>query len=337
MPSFSIDALNNIRANASNEYQSRIPVATQETISQIGQAFETYTPLYNEFCDALIHRIGKTLIEQKMFKNKLARFKSGTITSAQDVQEIFVEMASAEGKFDNKGPNPFGRRNPSDVKVVYHRENRQDYYAISLDEMDFKKAFMSPALLDTFIKAQLNSVYSGDEYDEWLAMKNVLATFPNAEKNGSGYFDYMVPTGSTANFAKSFVKTLRKAVQDMSFASTQFNAAGVKTWTDPSDMVLLINKDVLVEVDVEQLASAFHQSNTDMKVVPSIVSMDDFGSLTNTYGLLVDKDWFRIYDTKFTMKQQDNAQGLFRNYFLHHHQILSASPYKNAVRFAISE
>ena len=335
MPSFSIDALNNIRANASAEYQQRIPVATQENISQIGQAFEAYTVLYNEFCDALIHRIGKTLIEQKMFKNKLSRFKSGMITSAQDVQEIFVEMASAEGTFDDKGPNPFGRRDPSDVKVVYHRENRQDCYAISLDEMDFKRAFASPAMLDDFIRKQLNSVYSGDEYDEWLAMKNVLATFPNAAKNGSGYFDYMVPNGSEANFAKTFVKTLRKAVQDVSFASTQFNAAGVKTWTDPSDLVLLINKDVLVEVDVEQLATAFHQSNTDMKVVPSIISMDDFGGLDKTYGLMVDKDWFRIYDTYFNMKQQENAQGIFRNYFLHHHQILSASPFKTAVRFAI--
>ena len=108
---------------------------------------------------------------------------------------------------------------------------------------------------------------------------------------------------------------------------------GVKTWSKPSELVLFVNKDVLVEVDVELLASAFHTSDTDMKVVPTIISMDDFGSLTNTYAILVDKDWFRVYDTLIHMEPQRNAQGLFTNYFYHHHQILSASTFKNAVRF----
>lgn len=336
---FSIDILNNIRANASTEYAERIPEATQTNISTIGQYFMQYTNTYNEFCSALLNKIGKTILEQKMFKNKLARFKSGAIVTQQDVEEIFVEMAKAEGSYDKDGKNPLGRRNPSNVQVAYHRQNRQDYYAISIGDIDFVRVFRSEATLDAFIKAQINSVYSGDQYDEWLAMKNVMATYKNKTGKAEGYFTYDVADMSSVadkkEWAKDFVKTLRKAVQDLSFASTSYNVAGVKTWTDPSELVLLVNKDVLVEVDVEQLASAFHQSETDMKVVPTIIPMDDFGSLANTYGLLVDKDWFRIYDTLSHMEPQRNAQGLFTNYFYHHHQILSASPFKNAVRFNI--
>lgn len=326
---YSIEILNNIRANASNEYQSRIPVATQDNITSIGQAFTAYTVLYNEFCEALINKIGKTILEQKMFKNKLSRFKSGVINTAQDVEEIFVEMAKAESSYDPNGTNPLGRRDPSDVKVVYHRQNRQDCYAISIGDIDFIRVFRSEANLDAFIKGQINSVYSGDQYDEWICMKNVIATY-------DGFFDYEVKTkaksASAQDFAKDFIKTLRKAVQDVSFASTAYNKAGVRTWCDPSDLVLLVNKDVLVEVDVEQLAKAFHQSETDMKVVPTIISMDDFGTLTDTYGILVDKEWFKIFDTLSHMEPQRNAHGLFTNYFYHHHQILSASPFKNAVR-----
>ena len=335
---YSVDILNNIRMNASTEFQSRIPEATRNNIAEIGQAFQTYSMLYNEFCEALINKIGKTIISQKMFKNPLARFKSGGITSPHDIEEIFVEMAKAEGAYDPEGKNPLGRRAPSDVKVVYHRQNRQDYYAISIGDIDFVRVFRSEATLDVFIKGQINSVYSADEYDEYQAMKNVLATFKNAEGNAPGYFDYevtdMEAATSKEEWAKEFVKAVRKAVKDAKFPSTQYNVAGVKTWSKPSELVLLLNKDVTVEVDVERLASAFHQSETDIKVVPTIIDMDDFGSLTDTYGLLVDREWFKIYDTLMTMRQQSpNAQGLFTNWFFHHHQILSASPFKTAMRF----
>ncbi len=330
---YSIALLNNIRLNASEEYQSRIPEATQTNISSIGQAFETYSTLYNEFNTALLNKIGRTKIEQKMFQNKLSRFKQGKV-SPHDVEEIFIEMAKAEGSYDKDGKNPLGRRENPDVKVIYHRENRTDYYAISVGDIDFIRVFRSEATLDTYISGLINSVYSADEYDEWLAMKNLLATYKNKEKTSSGYFDYEVAEAEDKKvFAKDFIKTLRKAVQDLSFASTDYNVAGVKTWSNASELVLLVHKDVLVEVDVEQLATAFNKSDTDMKVVPTIISMDDFGSLGDTYGLLLDKDWFRVYDTLIHMEPQRNAQGLFTNYFYHHHQILSASTFKNAVRF----
>lgn len=334
--SYSVSILNNIRMNASEEYQARIPVATQENFSTIGQAFSQYELLANEYCTALINKIGLTRIEQKMFKNKLSRFKSGEILTQQDVEEIFIEMAKAEGAYDAEGKNPLGRRTPPPVYTVYHRMNRQDKYVISISDIDFVRVFRSPATHDQFLRGLINSVYSADEYDEWLAMKNVLATFPNAEGTGLGYFDYDISDMSAAEskeeWAKEFVKGLRKAVQDASFMSDKYNPAGVMTKSDPSELVLLINKDVLVEVDVERLATAFHQSDTDIKVVPVIVSMDDFGSMTDTYGLLVDQDFFRIYDTLRRMKPQENADGLFTNYFFHHWQILSASPFKTAMR-----
>lgn len=335
---YSLDILASIRNNASEDYAARIPEATQENIAAIGQAFMTYEPLYNEFCAALINKIGRTIINQKMAKNRLARFKAGSV-SPHDVEEIFIEMAKAEGSYDKTGPNPLGRRTPPDVKVIYHRENRQDYYAISLGDIDFLRVFRSESTLDTFIKGMINSVYSADVHDEWLAMKNVLATYVKPGTSEIGYFDYEVPKLTEADFtgkatgAMKFSAALRKAVNDMAFMSDKFNAAGVMTFSEPSEMVLLLNKDVAAHIDVALLSQAFNPSHADIKVTPNIVIMDDFGTLTDTYALLVDKDWFRIYDTLQKMEPQRNAQGLFTNYFYHHHQILSASTFKNAVRF----
>lgn len=340
--SYSIDILNKIRSEASQEYQTRIPEATRENIVSIGQAFASYLPLYNEFCAALINRIGLTLFETATYENKLKAFKRGELTTGQDVQEIFVGMAKAEGMYDPEGKNPLGRRTYSNVDVIYHRLNRQDKYAISIGDLDFRRNFSSPAALDTFISAQLNSVYTADEYDEWLLFKHLLATYSFTPVDGTAttYFEYEVPLLDGANNAaacKSFVKTLKKSVQDQSFMSDKFNAAGKLKKVAPGNFVLLTHKDLLPELDVEVLMGAFNAEKASIK--PEIITMDDFDTLTTdkagapTYALLLEKDFFRIWDTLIHSESIRNPDGLFTNYFYHHHQILSLSPFKNAVRF----
>lgn len=330
---FSVSVLNNIRNNASQVYQERIPEATQQNILEVGNALQQYDLLYNEFFPALFNKIGKTMIESKLFKNKLARFKSGTILTQQDVEEIFIEMSKAEGSYDPTGPNPLGRRSGPDVVNIFHRQNRQDYYALTIGDLDVIRVFRSETTLDTFITGLFNSVYSGAEYDEYLAMKNLLATYSASGEHD--YCDYGVSPITDEASARKFVKTVRKASQDMTFASRDYNDANVLTWTPVENQVLFINKDVLAEVDVEVLAKAFNMGKTDIQV--EIVVMDDFASLTNTYGILCDKDFFRVWDTLSKMEPQRNAQGLFTNYFYHVHQILSLSPFKNAIRFTTDE
>lgn len=330
---FSIDVLNNIRANASTEYADRIPEATRNNIAEIGNALQTYTPLFNEFCEALINKIGKTIIESKLFKNKLARFKSGSILNQQDVEEIFIDMAKAGYEYDPQGTNAMARTEDDNVKVVYHRMNRRNTYDITLGDLDFLRNFRSEATLDAYITQKLNSVYSRAAHDEWLIMKNLLASYKDKAGTGIGYFDYEVPVieGSNAGeAAKTFVKTLRKAITDVGFASTAYNTQGVTTWSEPSELVLLVNKDVVAEVDVEVLAKAFNLGKTDIEV--PIVVMDDFGTLTDTYGLLIDKDFLKVFDTLSTIEPQRNAKGMFTVYYHQIQQILSCSPFKTAVR-----
>lgn len=336
----SIGILNNIRVNASTEYQSRIPEATQNNIAEIGNALQTYTLLYNEFCNALVNKIGKTILEQKLFKNGLARFKSGTVNNAQDVEEIFIEMAKAEGSYDPEGKNPLGRRENPDVSVIYHRQNRRDKYVISIGDIDFLRVFRSEATLDSFISGLINSVYSGANFDEWEAMKNILATYKK-------YATCNVTSPVDEVSVKTFVKQVKKIARDMTFPSTDFNGAGVRTWSNPGDMVLLLNKDIMTEVEVELYRTSFNKEDATLPF--EVMVMDNFGSLTEynfdptnengeygiaeVYAILVDKDWFRVYDTLSHMEPQRNADGLFTNYFYHVHQILSCSTFKNAVLF----
>ena len=137
--SLAVETLNKIRENADTEYQTRIPVATKNNIAEIGRAFADYDVEYNYFINTLMHKIGKTMIDTAIFNNKLKSFKSGSIYTMQDIEEIFVEsFRTAEGAYDREGGvgtngiHPFKRRNYQDTKVMYHRMNRQDKYVITL-------------------------------------------------------------------------------------------------------------------------------------------------------------------------------------------------------------
>lgn len=333
--SLAVEVLNTIRANADTLYQERIPAATQTNISEIGRAFSTYNAQYNTFISELIHKIGLTILQTKSFTNKLAPFKSGTVLSEQDIEEIFVEQfRAAEGSYDKEGGtgtggiHPFKRRTYQDVQVMYHRMNRQDKYVITLSKIDVIRAFRSEATLNAFINAQFNSLYTGAEYDEYIHMKKL---FSEAIKAGD-FYSYEVDEidGSTAK-TLSFVRTVKKAVKDLEYPSTLYNPAGVKTLSKASELVMFVNKDVAVHMDVDLYAQIFGPNYAKMPI--TVVEVDNFGDdNTGTYALICDKDWFKVYDTLNDFEELKNPEGLYTNYWLHVWQILSYSKFKNAIR-----
>jgi hypothetical protein len=343
---FSVDMLNKIRNEASAEYGRVVPEATRENIWRVGTIIFDYEVATNEFFNQLIHKIGKTIIEAQSFKNKLARFKTGTIMSQQDVEEIFVGMMqgtpSTFKSLEDTSNALFTRKNNIPVTVRYHRMNRQDRYEFTIGELDVKRAFKSEETLDAFVTQLFNSVYTRVEYDEYIHMKHLLEKYGHWELPGeeetedaitgyNKYVDYAVTAVTDEASARAFIRTVRKASMDMSFMSNKCNTDGLMLATPVESQVLFINKDVLAHVDVDVLAKSFNLGKTDFQT--EVVVLDDFGKLPDTYALLVDKDFFRVYDTYSAMKKHENGASLFTNYFYHVHQILSISPYKNAVRF----
>lgn len=344
--SFTVDILNNIRTNADAEYQARVPVATRENIAEIGRVLDQYTVQYNTFIDSLIHKIGFTMVQTDLFTNKLARFKSGQVLGMKDVEDIFVEAyRQAEGPYDANGGmdvngiHPFKRRDYQDVKVNYYRMNRQDKYVITIYKDDVIRAFRSETALAQFITAQFNSLYTGANYDEYVHMKAILA-----ESIADGKFKtYLVPEikengteGAMQKACKSFIRTVKKAIADVSYPSTEFNPNGVKTHADKGQLVLFVHKDLQPHMDVDLYSQLFGPDYAKLGV--EIVELDNFGADDNgTYALLCDKEIFKVYDTKNEMTQLFNPDGLYTNYWLHIWQILAISKFKTAIRFGTKD
>lgn len=320
-----VTVANAIRAVASPDYQSRIPEATKQNIADVGNAIVSYTVTMNEYLNALVNRIALTIIQSKMANNKLARFKKGMLPYGKDVEEVYTNMARAQ-TYDPNVENPFGRVMP-DVQAIFHRMNRQDKYKVTIYNDTLRSAFLNPGGMESLIADIVNSLYSGDQQDEYLLMKQLVVDFATK----GNFYDVTVAPVTDETSAKAFVKLFRQLSDRLTFMSSSYNAAGVITRTEKTDQIFIVKSDIISEMDVEVLAWAFNNSNVDFTT--QIVTVDDFNDDTNTMGVLVDRNWFMVWDKLYQFTEIYNPESLYWNEYLHHWQILSTSLFANAIRF----
>lgn len=325
--------LNTIRQNSSPEYQSRIPVATQENITAVGDPILKYSAIANEFVNALVNRIAFTIIQSKVKKNPLELFKKGNKPLGDDVQEIFINLAEGQ-TYDESGAGLLNRKLP-DVKVVYHRMNRKDMYKATITQPMLAKAFTSYSNLDSFMTGIINSLYAGDEYDQFLLFKNL---FNEAIKEGS-IKSVAVTSPTDEESGKEFVKGLKAISTKMTFMSSDYNAyldvqeedtKPIKTYTPKENQVILVTAEVDTQIDVEVLASAFNMNKVDFMARRVVV--DHFDD-PNVLAVLCDIATPQIYDDLYRMESFYNPEALYWNYMLHHWQTISYSVFTNAVAF----
>lgn len=327
------DILNTIRSNASSEYQERIPEATRDNITSVGDPITKYGAIANEFVNALVNRIAFTIIQSKIKKNPLELFKKGNKPLGDDVQEVFINLAEGS-TYDQSGANLLNRKLP-DVKTVYHRMNRQDMYKVTINQPMLQKAFVSYSNLDAFLTGIINSLYAGDEYDQFLLFKNLFndAITKNAIKS------VIVTNPTDEASGKEFVKAVKAISTKMTFMSSDFNnylavqsedTKPIKTYTPKENQIILVSAEVDSQIDVEVLAAAFNMNKTDF--MARRVVIDSFND-SDVIAVLCDIATPQIYDDMLRMESFYNPEGLYWNYMLHHWQTISYSVFTNAIAF----
>lgn len=350
----SVDILNVIRNNATINYQNYVPLATPDTdsIREIGAVIMDNPQLQNEFLSALVNRIGRVLITSKMYENPWSMFKKGLLEFGETIEEIFVNIAKPY-QFDPAvaESNLFKREIP-DVRSAFHIMNYQKYYKTTIQNDQLRQAFLSWQGITDLIAKIVDSMYTGANYDEFQTMKYMLAKHV---LDGRMY-PVTIPMVSDTNM-KTIVSTIKGVSNNYEFMSSKYNLAGVQNYSMKADQYLLINSKFDATMDVEVLASAFNVDKAEF--VGKRVLVDSFGSLDidrlnilfagdPTYTeisatdlealdaipcILVDKDWFMIFDNYFNFTEQYNGEGLYWNYWYHVWKTFSVSPFANNALF----
>lgn len=320
------DLLNRIRNSASPQYQNYVPLANKDNIAEVGAGIMLLSTTQNEFITALVERIGKVVIRSTILNNPLKFFKKGNMPQGRTIEEIFVDISKEHVYDPEAAEKEVFKREIPDVKAIFHEVNRKGFYKQSIQENSLQQAFLSWESMDTFISKIINSMYNSNEVDEFNYMKLLVDNY-----DSKGLFT-VVPVDPITDEAsgKRFVKAVKMYSNRLTFASRNYNAMAVMTKTAKNDQYLIMTSDAEANVQVDVLASAFNMDMVNFAGRYTLV--DEFGN-PDIQGVLIDRDWYMVYDTLFKMEVQRNGQGLYSNYFLHIWQILSTSRFANAIVF----
>ena len=303
-----IDIMNTIRALSSDTYQDRIPEATQETFKETATSILSYSATKNEFAKALINLIAFIEIKNKSWENPLKELKRGLIPFGKDIEEIFIDVAKAQSYDPSTSYDTWMKQVKPNLHTIFHRLNRQDFYKISISEQQLQTALYNQDGLSDLVGKTLESLFNGDELDEYLLMKQLLIQY-----GLSGlYTPIQTEAVTDETTAKSLIKKCRTIAKKWRFYDTQYNAQHVNTHTPIEDIILFMTPEVEAEVDVEALARAFNIDYTDF--IGRVILVDDFGELENVQAIMVDRGFFMVYDNLMQMEEARNGEGLYWQY-----------------------
>lgn len=350
----SVDILNVIRKNASQNYRDYVPKATPDadSIREIGAVIMDYPSLQNEFLSALVNRIGRVLITSKMYDNPWTMFKKGMLDFGESIEEIFVNIAKPFQFDPEVAESTVFKREIPDVRSAFHIMNYQKYYKATIQNDQLRQAFLSWDGITDLISKIVDAMYTGANYDEFQTMKYMLA---KRILNGQLY-PVTIPTVQTENM-KDIVTTIKGVSNKFEFMSSKYNLTGVQTFTKKEDQYLLINSKFDAQMDVEVLASAFNMDKAEFAghrvLVDSFGDLDidrlnllfkddptyteigdsDLKALDAIPAIIVDKNYFMIFDNFYNFTEQYNGEGLYWNYWYHVWKTFSISPFANNALF----
>ena len=347
-----VDILNAIRNDATQMYQNYVPIAQQEpsNVKAIGAALMQFPALQNEFLTALVNRIAFVKVRNMEFSNPYAKFKKGVLDFGETIEDIFVEIAEPFRYDPAVAESKVFKRQIPDVRAAFHILNYQEFYKVTIQNKDLRKAFLSYQGVEDLISRIVNSLYVAAEYDEFLITKYMLMKHILA-----GHLKPIAPSGlTTTTDAKDY-----KAVSNLlEFPNTEYNMSGVHNVTKKANQYLFMTAAADAAMDVDVLAAAFNMDKAEFMghrvVIDSFSSIDterlgklfandpnytpftsdELTLLADVKAVLVDIDWFMIYDNLMEFTEQYNGEGLYWNYWYHTWKTFSVSPFANAVVFA---
>lgn len=347
-----VDILNTIRANATYEYQSLVPTISKATeIPQVGEVLMGYPALANQFLNALINRIAMVRVKSAVFNNAYRELKKGYLEFGETVEEVFVQIAKAREFSAEKAEARELKRSLPDVRSAFHTMNWRVQYPVTIQDEDLRMAFLSAEGVQDLIARIVDAIYTAAEYDEYLLFKYLII---KAVSHGKMY-----PVSIDGDM-KAAAVAFRGTSNKLQFMSNRYNASGVTTTTPKADQFIFMDSDYNAAYDVEVLAAAFNMDKAEF--MGRLMLIDDFASFDNdrfdqiransdmieavsaaelalmakVKAVLVDREWFQIYDNANKFTEKYVASGLYWNYFYNVWKTVSSSPFSNAIVFVDS-
>ena len=307
----------------------------------------------NQFYAQLVDTIYQSIVSKAIYENSMKGFKAGTVTNGAGVKETFVDKIDAMPYATTDVEKKELKTYLADIYESRYLVNMQRDYPVTLGRIQFRGYVETPDRVIDLIDTIKSMLYTSNEMDEYGLMKTLIQAYILAGKA------YVVPVDMTDGIQDLAVQYRKMSFKLAGVPTRRYNEYGVVNNTPKDRQVLFLPSEIAAEYQVKDLASAFNIEyanwNTQVHVLedidepyselgtlrainPSIPNIDAASTtaLGNVLGVLMDREFFRVYDVINEMWDKERASMMDVTYFLHIMQIFATSPFANIVVFVKS-
>lgn len=350
--------LNAIRNAQGDRFTNAVPSAdgTQENLRTIGSILTNNMTFMNNWLNTLYERIALVrIVTMDGFKNPLGFYKK-KLEYGESYLEYATRLCRAKVRDYSYAKSHFmDVELPEHLSAIFHI-NCEVHYDTTILPAELKKAFLSYDRFAEFLDTEIDNLYRSMEYDEFLAMKYVVA---RAILNGD-IATKEIPEVTATN-AREIVTRIKGVSNEMEFMNTKYSKAEVETYAKKPEQHLLVSSDFSAIVDVNVLALAFNMEKSEF--IARQVLIDSLGELdtdrldvlfandplyetitdeqkadlAKVPAVLMHRDWFVVLDEMTEIYQQLNQMGPYQNYSLHCERTYCFSPFFKACAFTVGE
>lgn len=340
--------VNKVRNAASAEYQANVPVLNDKNLASFKEAFFAYQPAVNEFYVGLVNLFAKIIWNTDRFNHKLSFLKKGNYTIGYDIEEIHTNPVNPALYDNTDGAGILGDY-PPEVLTAFYRENRHDVFPLTTNSEILSRAMDSWERLGNFINSTRIAVDNGNALREFNLLKQAIVGM--YEKSG---FVTREVDSSTDDGVADLMEQLRTDINDMQFLSSKFNkykelSGGEKEAQSVSEKDnICIICTTKAEAKVRRYLSGVFNIQ-ELEDANRFILVDDFGydiyekqgsarqlsitghKTTPISFIVADKNFIQWYDRLNVEYEFKNGFTLNINTFVHIWQMISVSPFANAV------
>lgn len=357
MPDYS-KLLNAIRNAQGDRFTNAVPPAdgTEANLRTIGMVLTDNPTFMNQWLNTLYERIALVrIVTMDGWQNPLAFYKK-KLEYGESYLEYATRLVKAKVRDYNYAKTHFmDIELPEHLSAIFHI-NCEVHYDTTILPAELRKAFLSYDRFAEFLDSEIDNLYRSMEYDEFLAMKYVVA---RAILDGN-IATMEIPEVNASN-AREIVTRIKYVSNDMTFMNNKYSMANVETYAKRTDQHLLMSSQFSSVVDVNVLALAFNMEKSDFLarqiLIDSLGDLDtdrldvlfasdplyetitseQLADLAKVPAILMHRDWFVVLDEMTQIFEAQNQMGPYRNYSLHISRTFCFSPFFKACAFTVGE
>lgn len=309
-----------LKQELSFEVQNHLPTEVSDNLQKVYDTILNFAPVRNEIVPSMVNRIGMQTVDSIAWRNPLARFKKEPMRYGETHEETYVNMCKGR-VYDSQADFKFAfQQYQSYIMSMFHNVNLEIQYPVTITYDNLRKAFTTEYGIRDMIMAKMESAITGANWDEYLAMRDLIDV---------GYKKEVLPAVTVdavtnEETAKKLLVEVKRAVGEFGFPLPENNTAGATSHAMPSNLIWITTPNVNAHVSVDALAYAFHMDRADVEVQTVIV--DKFSNPA-IQGVLCDVRFFNVRDQFKEMTDQKLSNVLSWNYFYTQVEMVSASPF----------